>query len=287
MNRIRGVFMIEIGEIQKLEIKRKTSVGVYLNSKGSRKEDKDVLLPNKEVPKGANIGDEIEVFIYRDSKERLIATTRKPKVTLGEIGLLKVVDITKIGAFLDWGLEKDLFLPFKEQTMKLEKGRKYLIGLYLDKSDRLCGTMKIKDFLKNDSPYRENDWVKGTIYSINKEIGAFVAVDNKYEGLIPKNELIGVYVPGEEANLRVINVKEDGKLDLSLRDKSYMEIDKDAELILNKAKENGGILLLNDYSSPKEIRNELNISKSAFKKAVGRLLKEGKIEFIEKGIKIL
>ena len=138
--------MIEIGEIQKLEIKRKTSVGVYLNSKGSRKEDKDVLLPNKEVPKGANIGDEIEVFIYRDSKERLIATTRKPKVTLGEIGLLKVVDITKIGAFLDWGLEKDLFLPFKEQTMKLEKGRKYLIGLYLDKSDRLCGTMKIKDF---------------------------------------------------------------------------------------------------------------------------------------------
>ncbi len=279
--------MIEIGEIQKLEIKRKTSVGVYLNSKGSRKEDKDVLLPNKEVPKGANIGDEIEVFIYRDSKERLIATTRKPKVTLGEIGLLKVVDITKIGAFLDWGLEKDLFLPFKEQTMKLEKGRKYLIGLYLDKSDRLCGTMKIKDFLKNDSPYRENDWVKGTIYSINKEIGAFVAVDNKYEGLIPKNELIGVYVPGEEVNLRVINVKEDGKLDLSLRDKSYMEIDKDAELILNKAKENGGILLLNDYSSPKEIRNELNISKSAFKKAVGRLLKEGKIEFIEKGIKIL
>ena len=279
--------MIEIGEIQKLEIKRKTSVGVYLNSKGSRKEDKDVLLPNKEVPKGANIGDEIEVFIYRDSKERLIATTRKPKVTLGEIGLLKVVDITKIGAFLDWGLEKDIFLPFKEQTMKLEKGRKYLIGLYLDKSDRLCGTMKIKDFLKNDSPYRENDWVKGTIYSINKEIGAFVAVDNKYEGLIPKNELIGVYVPGEEVNLRVINVKEDGKLDLSLRDKSYMEIDKDAELILNKAKENGGILLLNDYSSPKEIRNELNISKSAFKKAVGRLLKEGKIEFIEKGIKIL
>ncbi|MCF6463625.1 CvfB family protein [Clostridium sp. Cult1] len=279
--------MIEIGEIQKLEIKRKTSVGVYLNSKGSRKEDKDVLLPNKEVPKGANIGDEIEVFIYRDSKERLIATTRKPKVTLGEIGLLKVVDITKIGAFLDWGLEKDLFLPFKEQTMKLEKGRKYLIGLYLDKSDRLCGTMKIKDFLKNDSPYRENDWVKGTIYSINKEIGAFVAVDNKYEGLIPKNELIGVYVPGEEVNLRVINVKEDGKLDLSLRDKSYMEIDKDAELILNKAKENGGILLLNDYSSPKEIRNELNISKSAFKKAVGRLLKEGKIEFVEKGIKIL
>lgn len=287
MNKIRGVFMIQIGEIQKLEVKRKTSVGVYLNTKDSKKGDKDVLLPKKEVPKAANIGYEIEVFIYRDSKERLIATTIKPKVTLGEIGLLKVVDITKIGAFLDWGLEKDLFLPFKEQTMKLEKGRKYLIGLYMDKSNRLCGTMKVKDFLRNDSPYKENDWVKGTIYSINEEIGAFVAVDNKYEGLIPINELIGVYVPGEEVDLRVINVKEDGKLDLSLRDKAYMEIDKDAELILNKAQEKGGILLLNDYSSPKEIRKELNISKSAFKKALGRLLKEGKIEFIENGIKIL
>lgn len=287
MNKIRGVFMINIGEIQKLEVKRNTSVGLFLNTKNSRKKDEDILLPKKEIPKDTKIGDEIDVFIYRDSKERLIATTKIPKVTLGEIGLLKVVDITKIGAFLDWGLEKDLFLPFKEQTMKLEKGRKYLIGLYLDKSDRLCGTMRIKDFLRSDSPYKENDWVQGTIYSINDEIGAFVAVDNKYEGLIPKKELIGIYTPGEEVNLRVTNVKEDGKLDLSLRDKSYMEIDKDAEMILNKAERNGGVLLLNDYSSPKEIRKELNISKSAFKKAVGRLLKEGKIEFIEGGIKIL
>ncbi|MCF6464987.1 CvfB family protein [Clostridium sp. Cult2] len=279
--------MFNIGEMQKLEIKRNTSVGAFLNSKNSSRKDEDILLPKKEVPKDANIGDEIEVFIYRDSKDRLIATTRKPKITLGEIGPLKVVDITRIGAFLDWGLEKDLFLPFKEQTMKLEKGREYLIGLYIDKSDRLCGTMRIKDFLRSDSPYKENDWVKGTIYSINEEIGAFVAVDNKYEGLIPKKELIGVYVPGEEVNLRVVNVKEDGKLDLSLRDKAYMEIDKDAETILSKAIRNGGILLLNDYSHPREIRKELNMSKSAFKKAVGRLLKEGKIKFIEDGIKVL
>ena len=201
-------------------------------------------------------------------------------------GLLKVVDITKIGAFLDWGLEKDLFLPFKEQTMKLEKGREYLIGLYIDKSDRLCGTMRIRDFLESSSPYKENDWVKGTIYSINDEFGAFVAVDNKYEGLIPRKELIGVYVPGEEVKLRVVGVKEDGKLDLSLRDKSYMEIGKDVETVLNKAINNGGVLLLNDYSSPKEVRKELNMSKSAYKKAIGRLLKEGKIEFIENGIKI-
>ncbi|NMB08617.1 MAG: S1 RNA-binding domain-containing protein [Tissierellia bacterium] len=278
--------MIELGRMQKLEVKRDTSVGVFLNVENSKESDKDVLLPKKEVPEGTEVGDVLEVFIYRDFKERLIATTRRPKVVLGEVGLLKVVDITKIGAFLDWGLEKDLFLPFKEQSMKLEKGREYLIGLYIDKSDRLCGTMKIKDFLESGSPYKEGDWVKGTIYSINDEFGAFVAVDNKYEGLIPKKELIGVYVPGEVVDLRVTNVKEDGKLDLSLRDKFYIEMEDDAEYILNKLEEKGGVLMLNDYSSPKLIRKELNMSKSAFKRAVGRLLKMGKIEFIEDGIKL-
>jgi len=278
--------MIELGRMQKLEVKRHTSVGVFLNVENSKKNDKDVLLPKKEVPEGTKVGDVLEVFIYRDFQDRLIATTRRPKVVLGEVGPLKVVDITKIGAFLDWGLEKDLFLPFKEQSMKLEKGREYLIGVYIDKSDRLCGTMKIKDFLESDSPYKEGDWVKGTIYSINDEFGAFVAVDNKYEGLIPKKELIGVYVPGEVVDLRVTHVKEDGKLDLSLRDKFYIEIEDDAEYILNKAQEKGGVLMLNDNSSPKDIKKELNMSKSAFKRAVGRLLKEDKIEFIENGIKL-
>ena len=143
--------MIELGRIQKLEVKRDTSVGVFLNVKDSNKDDKDVLLPKKEVPEGTKVGDMLDVFIYRDFQERLIATTRRPKVTLGKVGLLRVVDITKIGAFLDWGLEKDLFLPFKEQSMKLEKSREYLIGLYIDKSNRLCGTMKIKDFLDRKS----------------------------------------------------------------------------------------------------------------------------------------
>ncbi|NMB26984.1 MAG: S1 RNA-binding domain-containing protein [Tissierellia bacterium] len=278
--------MIELGEIQKLEVKRNTSIGMFLNTKDSRRDEEDVLLPKKEIPEGIKVGDEIEVFIYKDSQDRFISTTKKPKLTLGEIAPLQVVDITKIGAFLDWGLEKDLFLPFKEQSVKLEKGREYLIGLYIDKSDRLCGTMKIRDFLRNDSPYKENDWAKGTIYSINDEFGAFVAVDNKYEGLIPKKELIGVYVEGEVVDVRIARVKEDGKLDLSLKDKAYMEIEGDAEKILSKTIKNGGILLLNDYSSPQEIRRELNMSKSAFKKAVGRLLKEGKIEFVENGIKV-
>ena len=278
--------MIFLGEIQKLKVKRSTSFGVYLTDLEGKNRNEEILLPKKEVPKDLKVGDTVEVFIYRDSEDRLIATTRRPKVTLGEIGLLKVKDITKIGAFLDWGLEKDLFLPFKEQTMKLEKGKKYLVGLYIDKSDRLCATMKIRDFLRTDSPYKENDWVKGTIYSINEDMGAFVAVDNKYHGMIPKKELIGVYVPGEEVELRVTKVKEDGRLDLSLRDKSYLQIDKDAEKILEKAKERGGFLPLNDNSPPQEIKKQLNMSKSAFKKAVGRLLKEKKISFEKNGIKL-
>ncbi|NLJ99418.1 MAG: S1 RNA-binding domain-containing protein [Tissierellia bacterium] len=277
--------MIELGKIQKLEVKRNTSIGVFLNT-GKQERYDDILLPKKEVPEGTKTGDILEVFVYKDSENRMISTMRKPKVTLGEIGLLKVVDITKIGAFLDWGLEKDLFLPFKEQTMKLKKGKEYLIGLYIDKSQRLCGTMKVRDFLRNDSPYKENDWTKGTIYSINDEFGAFVAVDNRYEGLIPKRELVGVHIPGEEVNVRITNVKKDGKLDLSLRDRSHMEIDSDIDRIVDKAMENNGILYLNDHSSPKEIRRKLSMSKSAFKKAVGRLLKEGRIEFIENGIKL-
>lgn len=278
--------MIFLGEIQKLKVKKSTSFGVYLTDLEGKNRNEEVLLPKKEVPKDLKVGDTVEVFIYRDSEDRLIATTRRPKVTLGEIGLLKVKDITKIGAFLDWGLEKDLFLPFKEQTMKLERGKKYLVGLYIDKSDRLCATMKIRDFLRTDSPYKENDWVKGTIYSINEDMGAFVAVDNKYQGMIPKKELIGVYTPGEEVELRVTKVKEDGRLDLSLRDKSYLQIDKDAERILEKAKEKGGFLPLNDNSPPQEIKKQLNMSKSAFKKAVGRLLKEHKIAFEKNGIKL-
>lgn len=285
--RYRGVLMIELGMMQELEVKRFTSVGAFLNVEGETYSDEDVLLPTKEIPEGVNEGDKLEVFIYRDSKERLIATTTTPKVTLGEVGLLKVIDTTKIGAFLDWGLEKDLFLPFKEQTMKLEEGMEYLVGLYIDKSDRLCGTMKIRDFLRSDSPYKEDDWVTGTIYSINEDYGAFVAVDNIYEGLIPQRELIGVYIPGDEVEVRVTQVKEDGKLDLSLRNEAYKEITSDADIVLRKLFENKGTLMLHDKSTPEEIKAELEMSKSAFKRAVGRLLKEGQIEFIKGGIRFI
>lgn len=278
--------MIELGEIQDLEVVRKTSVGVYLNSQDDEAID-SILLPQKQVPPETEVGDEIEVFVYRDSEDRMIATTRKPKLTMGALSPLKVVDITRIGAFLDWGLEKDLFLPFEEQTTEIQKGREYLVNLYIDKTDRLCATMDIYKYLSSESPYRENDRVRGIIYSIKNDMGAFVAIDNKYHGLIPLNELYGNYKCGDEVEVRVTKVREDGKLDLSLREKAHKQTNEDVKVILEKLKFVGGILPLDDHSSPDKIKDELNMSKSAFKRAVGRLLKERKIKLTEKGIELL
>lgn len=274
--------MINIGEIQKLKIKRFTSVGAFLNEE--REEDEDVLLPKAQIPEGAQVDDEVEVMIYRDSKDRIIATTNKPKVTLGKLGHLMVVSSSKIGHFLDWGLEKDLFMPFAETVGHVEKGKTYLVGVYLDKSKRMAATMKIKDMLSTESPYKENDKAKGTIYSINRDIGAFIAVDDKYDGLIPKRELLGAYQVGDIVEVRVNRVLDDGKLDLSLRDLGYIQMDEDIKLITARLKEKGGKLNLNDKSSPDKIRNELQISKAGFKRAIGRMYKDGIINITDNGI---
>ena len=275
--------MIELGKTQKLEVVRSAQIGVYLNSKDSK--DKDaILLPNNQVPQGTSIGDEIEVFVYKDSEDRIIATMKKPKLTIGELAKLTVVETTKIGAFLDWGLEKDLFLPFREQIGTVKKGSTYLVGMYLDNSNRLCATMNIYNLLSSESPYKQNDRVKGTVYNISKSMGAFVAVDNKYQGLIPNKELYGSYAEGDIVEARVNRVRQDGKLELSLRKEAYNEIEDDAQKIMAKLKSNGGSLPINDSSTPERIKTELNMSKAAFKRAVGRLLKEGVIEITDKGI---
>lgn len=275
--------MIKLGEVQSLKIKRFTSVGAYL---GTEEElDDDVLLPKSQIPENVKEGDEIEVMVYNDSRDRIIATTKRAKLQVGELGFLELVSQTEIGAFLDWGLEKDLFLPFAETLGKLVVGKKYFVGVYVDNSNRLCATMKVQNFLREDPPYEENDMVEGIIYSINRDIGAFVAVAAKYNGLIPEEELLGAHELGDKIEVRVTNVKEDGKLDLSLRGRGYMEMATDANLILDKLKQNNGFLDLNDKSSPDEIRERLNISKSAFKRAVGNLYKEEIIEFKDNGIK--
>lgn len=274
--------MLEVGKVQLLKIERITAIGAYLFDGNDAKNV--VLLPEKEVPRNARVGDEMEVFVYRDSKDRLISTTRRPKIQLGEFAALKVADITKVGAFLDWGLEKDLLLPYNEQTTKVLKGRDYLVNLYTDKSDRLCATMKIYPLLKVDSPYKIGDWIEGYVYQINPEIGAFVAIDNLYHGLILIKDANSDIQCGEKVHARISEVRNDGKLVLSPNKKAYKEIPKDAIMILTKLNESQGGLPYNDKTDAFIIKKELNMSKSSFKRAVGKLLKEKKIRITERGI---
>lgn len=270
--------MLELGRKQSLIIVKMVEFGVYLGEQINASMDERVLLPKKQVPEGAGEGDELEVFLYRDSSDRLIATTNEPKLQMGQVKELTVAEVGKIGAFLDWGLEKDLFLPFKEQTRKVRQGDTCLVALYVDKSSRLCATMKIYHHLKTGSPYVIGDMVEGTIYEISENFGVFVAVDNQYSGLIPKKEAQGGYKVGQKLSLRVTEVKEDGKLSLSARQKAYVQIEEDAENILGVIGEFAGVLPFDDKASPEIIQREFGLSKAAFKRAVGHLLKEKSVE---------
>lgn len=272
---------MRLGKKQVLTVVKKVDFGVYLGSDEER-----VLLPKKQVPEGIELGDPVEVFLYKDSDDRLIATTNEPKIQLGELAVLEVADTGKFGAFLNWGLEKDLFLPFKQQTGKVMKGDKCLVSLYIDKSQRLCATMKVYDLLSKESPYQKDDMVEGIVYDTSEEFGVFVAVDDKYSALIPKKEVFGKLRVGQTVKARVTAVKADGKLDLSIREKIPMQMDKDAELVWKRLMEYGGALPFTDKADPELIKKEFNLSKNAFKRAVGRLLKEGKIKIGEKSIEI-
>ena len=270
--------MLNLGRKQKLTVVKKVEFGVYLSESREAAEKERVLLPAKQVPQGTDEGDVLEVFLYRDSRDRMIATTREPKLTLGGLAVLQVVQTGKIGAFLDWGLEKDLLLPFREQTVKVHTGDQVLVSLYLDKSSRLCATMKVYPFLKTNSPYAIGDTVDGLVYEISGNFGVFVAVDNQYSGLIPKREAQAGYRVGQNLKLRVTEVKEDGKLTLSARGKAYEQIREDSENVLQVIREFAGVLPFDDKASPEVIQREFGLSKAAFKRAVGHLLKEKQIE---------
>ena len=274
--------MLELGRKQSLRVVKRVDFGVYLAEKEAEQER--VLLPKKQVPPDTKPGDMLKVFLYKDSNDRMIATTQEPKLELGGIAVLKVSDVTKIGAFLDWGLEKDLLLPFREQTRRVRSGEEVLVALYEDKSNRLCATMNVYEYLESAAPYQKEDMVTGTIYEISQEFGAFVAVDNRYSGLIPRQEFFGNAQIGDRIEARVTSVREDGRLNLSIRKKAYLQMDQDAAYVLQVLDEYDGVLPFNDKVSPEIIERELHLSKNAFKRAVGRLLKEGKIEITEKRI---
>lgn len=281
--------MIRLGEVQSLIIVKKVEFGVYVAPAEVVKDvealqEQKVLLPGKYVPEGAKVGDAVDVFVYRDSKDRLIATTLQPKLVMGQVARLRVAQVGKFGAFLDWGLEKDLMLPFKQQKQRVSEGQEVLVSLYIDKSDRLCATMNVYRELRTDSPYKKEDKVTGTVYEISPNFGAFVAVDDIYSGLIAKKELYGDVKIGDTVAARVVQVKEDGKLDLSIRDKAYLQIAGDAEKIADLIDRFGGALPFNDKADPEVIRRETGMSKNEFKRAVGNLLKNKRIKITEKGI---
>lgn len=271
--------MIELGKKQPLMVVNRTDFGVYLGN-----EEEKVLLPGKYVDPDLEIGDSITVFVYRDSSDRLIATTLEPLLVLGEVKSLQVKEVAPIGAFLNWGLEKDLFLPFKEQTIKVSEGKNYPVALYVDKSNRLCATMKVYPYLQTTDQYKVGDQVKGVTYEKIDRFGMFVAIDNLYQGLIPNKALYGKVEIGEEITATVTKVNPDGKIELGIRQPAYLQIHEDADVILEALKRQGGSLSLNDKSDPELIKEEFDMSKAAFKRACGNLLKEGKILISETGI---
>ena len=278
---------IHIGERQTLTVKREAEFGIYL---GPDHSDESVLLPKKQVPEGTKPGDQLPVFIYRDSEDRLIATVKEPYVHIHEFAYLTVRSVTRVGAFLDWGLEKDLLLPYKEQERALRGGEKVLVYVYADKSGRLSATMRVYDWLSHSTgdEFEKGGEVEGIVYRVQPGIGAFTAVlepgdrgktrfEQLYYGLIPKQDLFENLKAGDTVSGHVVRIRPDGKLDLSIRAQAYKQILADGETILRKIDEYEGVLPFGEKASPEVIKRELHMSKSGFKRALGHLLKEGKI----------
>ncbi|MBE5879102.1 MAG: S1 RNA-binding domain-containing protein [Lachnospiraceae bacterium] len=278
--------MLELGKRQNLKAVKKVDFGMYLASPDDAKGEERVLLPAKQVPAALAIGDEIDVFLYKDSSDRLIATVRETLISLGEVARLRVSGVTKIGAFLDWGLEKELLLPFREQTYRVREEEEVLVALYVDKTGRLCATMKLYPYLTTTKAYVKDDKVDGTLYEISENFGAFVAIDDKYQGLIPAKEFTKNVPVGSRITARVTSVHEDGKINLSIREKAYLQIETDAKEVLRVIESFDGVLPFTDKASPEVIRREMGMSKNEFKRAVGNLLKNGMIEITERAIRL-
>lgn len=276
---------MNIGAWNTLKVIRSKEHGIYLGDEDSKTAD-TVLLPRKQVPEGVKAGAMLDVFIYRDSQDRLIATTNKPYITMGEIKRLTVKSVTSIGAFMDWGLEKDILLPFKEQTAKVTEGKQYLVRMYADKSGRLCVSMKLYGYLEPISGYEEGQSFTGIVYEYKKGLGAFVAIDDKYSGLIHESELYGKIMVGDEVSGRIVKIREDGKVDLAIRALAYKQLNEDSEMVYDIIKSYHGVLPFTDKADKDIIKREFGLSKNAFKRAIGHLLKEGKVVIKEKTIEI-
>lgn len=272
--------MIEIGQYNTLKIVRDTSVGLYL-SDGKQ----DILLPNKYVPKKFEMGDELAVFVYLDQEERMVATTLKPYIKLDEFAYLRVSFTNKFGAFMDWGLEKDLFIPFREQARPMEKGKRYLVFMYLDhETNRLAGSSKISQFLDNENLTVEEGEEVDLIVSHITDIGINVIINERHKGLLYKDQVYQDLRTGDRLTGYIKTIRPDNKIDVSIQQSGFAGIEPNAELILEELKASRGFLRLNDNSHPEDIKTVLKMSKKTFKKAIGTLYKQKLIEIKEDGI---
>ena len=270
-----------LGKTAKLRIVRFGSPGAYLGLGGEGRDD--LLLIGSEIPEGATEGDELTVFVHRDSEGRPIATTRIPKLELGEVAFLEVMQLTDFGAFVDWGLAKELLVPFAQQTVELKVGARHPIGLYVDDTGRLAGTMRVTEMLGEARvEWKLDELVDGEAWRNDPDIGLFVIVERAFVGLVPKEEPHGLS-RGEAARFRVSNVLPDGKIELSLRGHAHEELAGDAERIL-KVLSRSDAPRVSDKSTPEEIRTLFGLSKKAFKRAVGRLLKERSVTIDDAGL---
>ena len=282
--------MFEIGKYNTLTILRDTKVGLFLGNPDVDPDGiHDVLLPNKYVPKVFEIGEKLTVFIYLDHEQRPVATTLEPYILLNEFALLRVNYVNQVGAFMDWGMEKDILVPFKEQARPMEKGKRYLVYLYMDeKTNRLVASSKTNQFLNNDVLTVEKGEEVDLIVSHITEIGINVIINEKHKGLIYKDEVYDDAIrTGDRMRGYIKTIRPDNKIDVSLQIQGYLNIEPNAKVILDELKASRGFLRLNDNSHPEDIKTVLKMSKKTFKKAIGSLYKDKLIEIKEDGIHLL
>ena len=274
---------IQLGKFNRLEVVKEVDFGVYLNGD----EDGEILLPTRYVPEGCKPGDVLNVFIYLDMDERLVATTLKPYVQVGQFACLEVAWTNQFGAFLNWGLMKDLFVPFREQKMKMIKGNRYVVHAHLDEeSYRIVASAKVERYLsKEKAPYERGEEVDCMVWQ-KTDLGFKVIVDNKYSGMLFKNEVFQQLHTGMKLKAFVKQVREDGKIDLELQQRGVQKVEDFSEVLLNHIKENGGHTTINDKTDAEEIYNTFGVSKKTFKKAVGDLYKKRLIVLEEGGIRL-
>lgn len=275
--------MLQIGVYHTLKIDRETKVGLFLTNGKD-----DVLLPNKYVPNDFTIGDDLTVFVYLDHEERPVATTLKPFISLNSFAVLKVSYINKFGAFLNWGIEKDLFAPFKEQARPMEKDKRYIVTMYLDKqTGRLAASSKINQFLDKEPLDVEVGQEVDLMVSHITEIGINVIINGKFRGLAYQNEVFETVSPGYKTKGYIKTIRPDGKIDVSFQKQGFEAIDDSSQQVLEALKQNDGVLRLNDNSHPEEIKSVLKMSKKTFKKAIGSLYKQKLIDINNEGIQLI